>query len=225
MSSLDLLRSVLADICRYVWIKPQYLLQTFALMAPATRSVNLELQPSKIQVWRASCQDTIPPELQDKVKLTLSCLGGHVQIHGDVEPGPIVLGETSMENQTTFPANRHHARCPQRRRTVNDLLTMYVGAALCQKRRPIILIHRSRHFGRTSSNATSLHRCSFYLSNLGDLVWALLSSGMLLHHGVLGNRSFLHSWRQPSSQTQTPFSTRHHDFEPNFFNFKPHCHY
>ena len=66
------LLSVLADICRlhdsgtklfaylddgYVWIKPQYLLQTFALMAAATRSVNLELQHSKIQVWRASCQD------------------------------------------------------------------------------------------------------------------------------------------------------------------------
>ena len=43
-------RSVLADICRlranlfaylddwYVWIKPQYLLETFALMAAATRS-------------------------------------------------------------------------------------------------------------------------------------------------------------------------------------------
>ena len=55
------LRSVLADIYRlhdsgaklfahlddwYVWIKPQYLRQTFALMAAATRSVNLELQPS-----------------------------------------------------------------------------------------------------------------------------------------------------------------------------------
>ena len=32
---------------------------TLALIATATRSVNLELQPSKIQVWRASCQD--PP--------------------------------------------------------------------------------------------------------------------------------------------------------------------
>ena len=63
------LRSVLADICRqydsgakpfaylddrYSWIKPQYLLQTFALMTAATRSVNLVLQPTKIQVWRAS---------------------------------------------------------------------------------------------------------------------------------------------------------------------------
>ena len=76
----------------YVWIKPQDLLQTFALIAAATRSVNLELQPSNIQTWRASCQDPIPPELQDKIKLTLSCLGGHLQIHGDIELSPIVPG-------------------------------------------------------------------------------------------------------------------------------------
>ena len=104
-------RSVLADICRqldpsaklfaclddwYIWIKPQHLLQTFVFIA--TRSVNLELQPSKIQIWRASCQDPIPPEPPDKVKLTLSCLGGHLHIHGDIEPSPIVLGEqASME--------------------------------------------------------------------------------------------------------------------------------
>ena len=109
------LRSVLADICRlhdpgaklftylddwYLWIKPEYLLQTFAVMTAATRSVNLALQPSKIQVWRAFCQDPIPAELQDKVKLTLSCLGGHLQIHGDIEPSPVVLGEqASMEKQ------------------------------------------------------------------------------------------------------------------------------
>ena len=86
-----ILRSVFAQICRqydtgaklfaylddwYLLIKPQYLLQTFALIKAATRSVNLELQPSKVQIWRASCQDPIPAELQDKVRLTLSCLEG-----------------------------------------------------------------------------------------------------------------------------------------------------
>ena len=59
----------------------------------ATRSVNLALQATKTQVWRGSCQDPIPPEFQDKVTLTLSCLGGHLQIHGDTEPSPVVLGE------------------------------------------------------------------------------------------------------------------------------------
>ena len=159
MSSLDLsyfcghypvLRSVLADICRlhdpgaklfaylddwYVWIKPQYLLQTFVLIAAATRSVNLELQPSKIQLWRASCQDPITAELQDKIKLSLSCLGGHLQIRGDIEPSPIVLGEQATMEKTTqrfqriattladLNAEALHAQ------TVNDLLTVYVGPA------------------------------------------------------------------------------------------------
>ena len=33
--------------------------------------------PPKTQVWKGSCQDPIPPEFQDKVTLTISCLGGH----------------------------------------------------------------------------------------------------------------------------------------------------
>ena len=46
-------------------------------------------------VW--SLNDAYLPR-QDKVKLTPSCLGGHLQIHGDIEPSPIVLGEqASME--------------------------------------------------------------------------------------------------------------------------------
>ena len=90
--------------------------------AAATRSVNLERQPSKIQVWRGSCQDLIPPELQDKVKLTLSCLGGHLQIYGDVGSSPIVLGEQTSMEKTRLNAEGLNAQ------TVNDLLTMHVGA-------------------------------------------------------------------------------------------------
>ena len=74
-----------------IWIHSTYC-RHFALMVAAARSVNLELQQSKSQVWRASCPDPIPPELRDKVKLALSCLGGHLQIQGDIEPSPIVLG-------------------------------------------------------------------------------------------------------------------------------------
>ena len=57
----------------YLWIKPQFLLQTIAVITAATRSVNLALQSTKPQVWKGSCQDPIPPEFQDKVTLTLSC--------------------------------------------------------------------------------------------------------------------------------------------------------
>ena len=89
------LRSVVADTCRQcdssveffaylgrlVRVDQQYLLQIFVLIAAATRTVNLELQPSKIQLWRAFCQDPIPPELQDKIKLTLSWTSSNPRWH------------------------------------------------------------------------------------------------------------------------------------------------
>ena len=98
----------------YLWIKP-HLRQRIAVITAATRSVNLALQSTKTQVWKGSCQDTIPPEFQDKVTLTLSCLGRHLQIHGDTEPSPVVLGEqTTRENNTTLSENCHHTSRPQR---------------------------------------------------------------------------------------------------------------
>ena len=60
----------------YLWNKPHCLLQTIAVITAATSSVNLALQTTKTQIWRGSCQDPIPLEFQDKVTLTLSCLGG-----------------------------------------------------------------------------------------------------------------------------------------------------
>ena len=85
-----ILRSIMAQLCTlydsgaklfaylddwFLWIKPQCLLQTIAVITAATRSVNLALQSTKTQVWKGSCQDPIPPEFQDKVTLTLCCLG------------------------------------------------------------------------------------------------------------------------------------------------------
>ena len=185
----------------YVWIKPQYLVQTFVLIAAATRTVKLELQPSKVQIWRASCQDPIPPELQDKVKITLSCLGGHLQIHGDIEPSPTVLGEQATMDKTTQHFQRIASTLTDlnaeglNAETVNDLLTMKVGAASqCVLRMSFVPEQEAWNFDMpTSLNATSLLHCFFYLSNLEDLVWALRFSGMLPLHGVLGSRSFPHS--------------------------------
>ena len=113
------LLSVLADICRlhdpgaklfaylddwHLWIKPQCPLQTFSLITAATRSVNLELQPSKIQVWRASCQD--PPFLLSyKTRShSHSAVGRrrrHLQIHDDDEPSSVALGEQASMEKTT----------------------------------------------------------------------------------------------------------------------------
>ena len=121
------LRSVMAQLCTfydsgaelfaflddwYLWIKPQCLLQTIALITAATRSV------------------PVSPEFQDKVTLTLSCLGGHLQIHGDTEPSAVVLGEKTTQRfqkiATTLADLNADGLNVQ---TVNDLLTMYVGAA------------------------------------------------------------------------------------------------
>ena len=144
------LRSVMAQLCThydsgaklfaylddwYLWIKQQYLLQTIAVITVATRSVNLALQSTKIQVWKGSCQDPVPPEFQDKVTLTLSCLGGHLQIHGDTEPSPGVLGEQATMEKTAQRFQKIATTLADLNaeglnvQTVNDLLTMYVGAA------------------------------------------------------------------------------------------------
>ena len=119
----------------YLWIKPQCLLQTIAVITAATKSVNLALQSTKTQVWKGSCQDPIPPEFQDKVTLTLSCLGRHLQIHGDTEPSPVVLGEQATMEKTIQLFQKIATTLADLNaeglnvQTVNDLLTMYVAAA------------------------------------------------------------------------------------------------
>ena len=117
------LRSVMAQLCThyvsgaklfayldewYLWIKPQCLPQTIAVITAATRSVNLALQSTKTQVWKGSCHDPIAPEFQAKVTLTLSCFGGHLQIHGDTELSPVVVGDNAVRKspphlQTLMP--------------------------------------------------------------------------------------------------------------------------
>ena len=144
------LRSVMAQLCThhdsgaqlfaylddwYLWIKPHCLLQTIAVITAATRSVNLALQSTKTQIWKGSCQDPTPSEFQDKVTLTLSCLGGHLQIHGDIGPSPVVLGEQATMEKTTqrfqkIASTLAHLNAEGlNAQTVSDLLSMYVGAA------------------------------------------------------------------------------------------------
>ena len=95
----------------------------------------LALQTTKTQIWKGSCQDPIPPGYQDKVTLTLSCLGGHLQIHGDIEPSPVVLGEQATMEKTTQRFHKIATALADlnaeglNAQAVNDLLTMYVGAA------------------------------------------------------------------------------------------------
>ena len=85
----------------HIWIKPQHITEAVELISTATRTVNLELQPTKIQTWTASCNNPIQPAFQDKAKSTLKCLGAHLRIAGDSEGSPVELGgRPSMQSAT-----------------------------------------------------------------------------------------------------------------------------
>ena len=119
----------------YIWIKPQHIPAAINLAANATLTINLELQPTKIQIWKASCTSPIPLDYLDKAKSTLKCLGAHLRITGDSEGSQVELGgRTSMNTATTRFRNisailRDLNQAGLKMQTVNDLLTMYVGAA------------------------------------------------------------------------------------------------
>ena len=119
----------------YIWIKLQHIPDAIELVATATLTINLELQPSKIQIWTASCTSPIPPAYLDKAKPTLKCLGAHLRIAGDSEGSPVELGGRPSMNTATMRFRSISDilldlnQAGLKLQTVNDLLTMYVGAA------------------------------------------------------------------------------------------------
>ena len=119
----------------YIWIKPQCIPAAIELVATATLTINLELKPSEIQIWAASCTGPIPSAYQDKAKSTLKCLGAHLRIAGDSEGCPVELGGRPSMNTATMRFRSISAILRDlnqgglKLQTVNDLLTMYVGAA------------------------------------------------------------------------------------------------
>ena len=170
-----------------------------------TAATRLALQSTKTQVWKGSCQD--PLEFQDKVTLTLSCLGGHLQIHGDTEPSPVVLGEQATMEKTTQRFQKIATTLADLNaeglnvQTVNDLLTMYVGAASQHVlRMSFVPEQEAQNFDRQVLTFWSrlMHRdiasplCSFYPSSLVGLELALQFNDTRLLHGVRGSRSFPH---------------------------------
>ena len=118
-----------------MWIKPQCLLPTFALITAATRSVNLELQPSKVQIWRRRARTPFLVSYKTKSDPHPAVRGGHLQIHGVIEPSPVFLGEQASMEKTTQRFQRIATTLADlnaeglNAQSVNDLLTMYVGAA------------------------------------------------------------------------------------------------
>ena len=75
--------------------------------------------------------DPIPRELLEKVKPTLSCLGGHLHIGGDSEPSP-VMDKTTRRFRDISAILAELNIAGFHAQTVNDLLTMYVlQASMC----------------------------------------------------------------------------------------------
>ena len=200
-AAVDLvLRSVLADLCTQCDSGAKL----FAYLDDwSTRSVNLALQSTKTQVWKGSCQDPIPPEFQEKVTLTLSCLGGHLQIHGDIEPSPVILGEQVTMEKTTQRFQRIATTLADlnaeglNAQAVNDILTMYVDAASQHVLRMSFASEQEAHnFDRQVTTFWShliqrdiTSRLFFLPRKLGGLGVGSFNA-MLLPHGARGSRSF-----------------------------------
>ena len=133
---------------------------------------------------RFRCGEHLAQNLHDKVKLSLSCLGGHLRIQGDVEASPIVLGEQASMEKTTQRFRRIASTLAELNaeglsaQTVNDLLPcMWVqlastcpARALCRNTKPGRLTQRSLLSGHNSSSLMRPLLCSFYLSRWEDLV-------------------------------------------------------
>ena len=200
-----------------------------------TGTVNLELQPSRVHVWRASCRDPIPHELHDKVKPTLGCLRGHLQIRGDIESRPIVLGEQASMEQTKQRFQRIATTLADlnaqglNTQTVNDLLSMCDGAAsqhvlsmsFVQNKKPRPLTLRSLLSGHNASNATPPPRCSFYSQAWRSWCWhrraatccstmTCLAIGHSKNHGNHSIPRHRHPFQRTTTTASPTCSTSNH---------------
>ena len=214
----------------YIWIKPQHIPAAIELASSATRTINLELQPTKIQIWIASCESPFPPAFQDKAKSTLKCLGAHLRIAGDSEGCPVELGgKTAIQRFRSISATlRELNQAGLKMQTVNDLLTVYVGAA-------------SQHALRTTfvpfEEAVSFDKeiVSYWSQLAGRDVTSPLFH-LPLRMGAPGVGSAAHRHAAPpwtawhsiiptlmeatESQTSTPYSPPHPSYGANFTNYK-----
>ena len=92
----------------YIWIKPQHITEAVELISTATWPIDLELQPTKIQIWLATCDSPIPPAFQDKTKPTLKCLGAHLCIAGDSEGCPVERAPLHENRHSALPEHISH---------------------------------------------------------------------------------------------------------------------
>ena len=98
----------------YLWIKPQCILQTIAVITAPDQSTLL-YSPPRHKCGKALARTPIHLSSKTrKVTLTLSCLGSHLQIHADIEPQQCCSERADHhgENNTTLSENCHHTCRP-----------------------------------------------------------------------------------------------------------------
>ena len=197
-----------------------------AAIDPKLRSVPAEIADSMIQVAHflltlmtgicgsnlsACCQQLFssqqkPDQATSQSQTHTQLSGeGHLQIHGDTEPSPLVLGEQASMEKTAQRFQKIATTLADldaeglNAQSVNDLLTMYVGAASQHVLRMSFVPEQEAHnFDRQVTTIWShpiqrdVTSIMLFTSNLEDLVWALQSSDMQQPHGAFGIRSFPH---------------------------------
>ena len=174
--------------------------QSLLSQQPPDQSTLLQ-SPPRHKYGEPLARTPFHPEFQDKVTLTLSCLGGHLQIHHNIQPTPVVLGEQATLERTTQRFQRIATTLADlnaeglNAQAVNDLLTMYVGAASQHVLRMSFVPEReARDFDRQVATlwAHLIQRdvTSPLFSLPLKLEWALQFNAMLLPHGARGSRLF-----------------------------------
>ena len=154
----------------------------------------------------------------------------HLQIHGGIETSPVVVGEQASMEKTTQRFQKIATTLADLNaeglnvQTVNDLLTMYVGAASQHVlRMSFVPEQEAQNFDGQVLTFWSrlMHRdITSQLLFSTPQTWRFWSGfccptacSCSMARVAVGHS--LHWWQQPSHQTQTPSSMQHHDFVPN----------
>ena len=159
------------------------------LTSAATRSVNLELQPTKIQVRRASCLDPISQELPT-LSPVLLCLQWR-------KPRVVCVCVYVCPASTLAQPNAELNAEGLSAQTVTDLLTMCIGVASQHVlRMSVVLEHEARTFDtEVIAFWSQLIKRDATCPLFHLLTWCWLScAAQRAAPCVLGNRSSQQSW-------------------------------
>ena len=152
-----------------------------------------------MQIWTASCASPVPPAFLDRAKPTLKCLRAHLHIAGGSDGSPVERGGPALHPaRTLLTGFKMH--------TVNDLLTMYVGAASRHALRMTFVLeaeslcfdteivdHRSQLVG--GDTTSPLFHLPLRIPRCSDT---------LQSHGEPGSQSFPLWWRSLNPRARTP---------------------